>query len=317
MPFGVRVTGDGVAGWVLTILLQRAGLRVELVPTPKRILPTLLLPANAVQLFRNVLAVPDFLSGLPQVTQRMVRWGDGATQTFEHNGYVLGEDLLIAELAKLAAPSVALVQPDFRIQAQGDIPSETPRSAWQVDVELPADFAACVMEAVTEGWLFLLPGTKLLAVGDKPNHLLSQSQLIAPMLLRSGAAKGPFNVAPRLHDVLTGVKELRCGSAAATLDPISGGGTAYALREAILAAAVVRGIAEGGDANSLLAHYEDRVTASWDLHIKQARGYYANVSYGPWWEAQTRLFDKSIATAGLRVPKPIRYRLECDRLIPV
>lgn len=312
MPFGVRVTGDGVAGWVLTILLQRAGLRVELVPTPRKLLPTLLLPASTVQLFRDVLAAPNFLEASPRVTQRLVRWGDGVTQTFEHDGLVVQEEHLLAELAKLASPSIALVQPDFRIQAQGDISSETIRSAWQIDVEVPADFAACAMEAVSEGWLFLLPGTKLLAVGDRPSQLLSQSHLIAPLLLSSGSAKGPFNVAPRLHSELSADKELRCGSAAATLDPISGGGTAYALREAILAAAVVRGIAEGGDALSLLAHYEDRVTASWDLHIKQARGFYANVSLGPWWEVQTRTFKLE-----QRIPKPIRYRLEYDRLIPV
>ncbi len=312
MPFGVRVTGDGVAGLVSTILLQRAGLRVELVPTPRRMLPTLLLPVSTVQLFRDVLSVPDFLAGQPRVTERIVRWGDGATQTFEHDGIVVAEELLLAELAKLAAPTASLVQPDFRIQAQGEIPSESIRSAWQIDITLPPDFASCVMEAVNEGWLFLLPGTKLLAVGDKPAHLLAQSQLIAPMLLSSGAAKGPFNVAPRLHDELTRERELRCGSAAATLDPISGGGTAYALREAILAAAVVRGIAEGGDAPSLLAHYEDRVTSSWDLHIKQARGFYANVSLGPWWEAQARAFKLE-----QRVPKPIRYRLDHDRLLPV
>jgi hypothetical protein len=287
-------------------------LRVELVPTPKRLLPTLLLPASTVQLFRDVLVAPAFLEGLPKVTQRFVRWGDAVTQTFEHDGFVIAEDQLLAELSKLAAPSTTIVQPDFRVQAQGDIPTETIRSAWQIDIEVPADFAACAMEAVNDGWLFLLPSTKLLAVGDKPAHLLAQSQLIAPLLLHSGSAKGPFNVAPRLHECLTGDKELRCGSAAATLDPISGGGTAYALREAILAAAVVRGISEGGDAPSLLAHYEDRVTASWDLHIKQARGFYANVSLGPWWEVHTRSFKLE-----QRIPKPIRYRLDHDRLIPV
>jgi hypothetical protein len=42
-------------------------------------------------------------------------------------------------------------------------------------------------------------------------------------------------------------------------DPIYGDGTAHAVREAILAAAVVRAISAGGDAAEPLRHYEARL----------------------------------------------------------
>ena len=67
---------------------------------------------------------------------------------------------------------------------------------------------------------------------------------------------------------------LACGTAAMAFDPICGDGTAHAIREAILAAAVIRALANGGPADELLAHYEARLTAGFHRHLTLCRQFY-------------------------------------------
>jgi hypothetical protein len=69
-------------------------------------------------------------------------------------------------------------------------------------------------------------------------------------------------------------------------DPLCGDGTAHAVREAILAAAVIRAAARGDDTVQLLAHYEARLTAGFKRHLAHCLQYYASGSGGPWWESE-------------------------------
>jgi flavin-dependent dehydrogenase len=70
-------------------------------------------------------------------------------------------------------------------------------------------------------------------------------------------AEPEFSASPRIPAPLCGPGWLACGSAAMGFDPICGDGTAHAVREAILALAVIR----GGD-HGMPAHYEARLTAA-------------------------------------------------------
>ena len=52
---------------------------------------------------------------------------------------------------------------------------------------------------------------------------------------------------------------LACGTAAMTFDPLCGDGTGNAVRESILAAAVIRAAAAGESSERLIAHYRCRL----------------------------------------------------------
>jgi hypothetical protein len=103
---------------------------------------------------------------------------------------------------------------------------------------------SCWVESLARGWLFLLPVRSrrgvLIGVGPELDELLLESRFIGrqvgSLLARTRAAPGY----PRIADPLCGPGWLACGTAALSFDPICGEGAGDAVREAILATAVLR-----------------------------------------------------------------------------
>ncbi|MFI8104439.1 hypothetical protein [Streptomyces sp. NPDC086023] len=100
----------------------------------------------------------------------------------------------------------------------------------------------------------------------------------APRLHRSPAAPpGPQQPGERACGVLTvGAGALRC-------DPLSGTGTAQALRTGILAAAVVDAAAGGTSADALCAHYTARLRRAFREHLRTCARLYAAAFPGAEW----------------------------------
>jgi flavin-dependent dehydrogenase len=122
---------------------------------------------------------------------------------------------------------------------------------------------------------------------------------------------GEFAAHPRIVDPLGGPGWLCGGTAAVAFDPISGDGTGYAIREAILAAAVMRSEAVPAD---LLAHYRARVVAGFKRHLEACRQFYATGGTGPWWREELARIEDGIRWCG---PEPeFRFRLEGFDLKP-
>src|SRR5205823_7498746 len=123
---------------------------------------------------------------------------------------------------------------------------------------------------------------------------------------------GDFPVAPRIASPLCGPGWLACGSAALAFDPICGDGTAHAIREAILAAAVIRAAAQGEDTESLLAHYRARLTAGFQRHLLLCREFYSSGGPGEWWRSQCAALDRGLewCAGQMRGLPPFRYRLD-------
>src|SRR5258708_10950048 len=99
-------------------------------------------------------------------------------------------------------------------------------------------------------------------------------------------AAGEFPASPRIVSPLCGPEWLACGTAAMAFDPICGDGTANAIREAILASAVVRAAARGEDTGPMLSHYETRLTIGFQRHLALCRDFYRTGHSGEWWEAE-------------------------------
>ena len=94
-------------------------------------------------------------------------------------------------------------------------------------------------------------------------------------------------------------------------DPICGDGSAHAVREAILASAVIKAAARGGDVARLLAHYENRLTAAFLRHLMHCVEYYAAVP-GDWWQKEAAATKEGIEWCSGRLggdPK-FQYRLD-------
>jgi hypothetical protein len=338
------VRGTGLAAHCCLKLLADAGIaaRQEAEVRPAR--PALLMSEPALALVRDCLGRPELLADHPRVRRRIVAWGGKDPVAVDHDAIVLTTGALEEALT---APHVtpgstrgpASSEPTKNSgtpgQARGDdtftlhIDPPFPAPAAQIFGKRPAhalpvrllhaeDREACWIEAVEDGWLFLLPSGGdtgwLLCVGDS---LLDQSRHIAPRIEATGPASGAFETAPRFLEALTGTDWLACGPGAIAFDPICGDGSAQAVREAILAVAVVTGISEGHDAAPLLAHYQAMLLAAMRRHLRLCGDFYASGGQGPWWRDQFAALREGFDWCTSRLatyPEPA-YELHGFRLV--
>jgi hypothetical protein len=325
----VAIRGDGVAAYCCAHLLHDAGFRVALERHDRPRVPAIMLSDAAVALIRDVFARPSLFFGLPRIEQRCVVWGNSASPaSLPHSAVVVSENFLLESLQGDFTRDVD-GSSDFTIYTSRPTPpvaleqrfGSQRASAAQVALRDRADLSACWIESLEEGWLFLIPNatesTWLLAVGASPEALLEQSRAIAPRVSLLASRSGEFSTCPRILSPLCGDRWLACGTVALGFDPICGDGTAHAIREAVLASAVIRAIAGGGDAPSLFSHYETLLTAGMRRHLALCAGFYRTGGSGPWWQAEAESLEEghrwcTSKLAGVAQP---RYQLKGFELI--
>jgi len=322
----VGIRGSGIAATTCAHLLNGAGLRVASEAAHRAPVPTILLSDPALALLRDIFGQSGLFADSPRIKRRVVAWG-GAPVVVPHGAALASEDAVQAALAR--DETVATGDPgDFTIHAAPPMPLGEMRVfgdrnavATKVQLRDPACSQEGRVEAVSDGWLFLVPAGAgegwLLGVGGTLDDLLAQSGLIAPVVDAIGAVSMPFLAAPRLHLPLCGDDWLACGTAALGFDPICGDGTAQSVREAILASAVLIGIAEGGDAAALLTHYQSMLIAAMRRHLLLCAQFYASGGTGDWWRAQhDALMDGHRWCTGLlaKIPEPA-FVLDGIRLV--
>ena len=314
VSMNIGVQGDGVAAYCSALLLRQAGYRVSLRRTDRPRLPVIMLNDAALALIRDIFNRPDAFCDAPRIRKRIVAWekppaGDEhrTPVVLDHSAVVVSEQSLLAILGQglEIGDGEEIADGGWTIFAAGPLPEAvTARrfgsriaSAVHVDLLERCDSTACWIESLENGWLFLIPDTPqagwLLAVGGAAESLLDQSQVIAPVIAKSSSA-GEFPAYPRIVSPLCGPGWLACGTAAMAFDPICGDGTANAVREAILAAAVVRAIAEGGNERELLSHYESRLTAGFRRHLALCREFYRTGYGGPWWDEELQSLERGL-----------------------
>lgn len=168
------------------------------------------------------------------------------------------------------------------------------------------------IETVANAWVFLVP------LGDrrallqvmvpsllvKPvqvlSHILEQTQTIKHQIFTLIGSSAVFSAFPQILKSLSGQVGLSgstwiaVGDAAFCADPISGDGTGYAIRGAILATSVLDGIAcsvvDYGDG---LCHYTLRLRQAFAAHLKTCISYYAVGFSSLSWKAEIDLMQKA------------------------
>lgn len=324
----VAIQGEGLAANCCARLLSRAGVATRRTNRPRRPVPAILLSDAALALLRGVLGQPQLFGDRPRIRRRVVSWGAGAEPvSLPHGAVVVSEGDLDAALAQPASPAPD-GREDITIHAAPPFPSGDLRrfgsrrtATLEVGLRNAADRDACWVEALADGWLFLTPSENdtawLLAVGDPVADLLAQSRLIGPRIVAEGEPSSEFDTSPRMLSTLRGDHWLACGSAALAFDPICGDGTAQAMREAILASAVITAVREGGDRDALMGHYESMLIAAMRRHLRLCAQFYSTGGQGGWWQAQMAGLAEGYdwCTGRLaRTPEP-RFELHGFRLV--
>jgi hypothetical protein len=151
----------------------------------------------------------------------------------------------------------------------------------------------------------------LLAIGAPTEELLGRSQVIAKQVEATGAGAFQFPAYPRIHMPLTGNDWIACGTAALGFDPIGGEGVGNAVRQAVLASAVIRAILRGGDPVALMSHYSARLIGGFFRHVESCISFYSSGGSNAWWRSQLADLQQGIEwtrSAAMDLPAP-RYRL--------
>lgn len=288
---------------------------------------------TAQRLLGDIFPGAQLFKGLPHISKRVVKWGQQReASALPHAAVVVSEQTLLSRIAPLL-PSVRWTEgetPDWTIFSSRPLPEPSQdihfgsRMAIASAVKLKPGFdgEASWVESLPHGWLFMLPneeGGWLLSVGEGAETLLAESSLLAPQILSVNSDARSFPCHPRVAEPLCGPDWLACGSAALGFDPLCGDGSGYAAREAILASAVVRAVAQGSGREGLLAHYRARLLAGFEKHLEVCAEFYRSGHCGPWWDEQKSATERGLAwcreqLSGFGV---FQYRLSGFSLEPV
>jgi len=330
----IFISGDGVAACSCAYLLKQAGFRVAVSRGERPRLPAILLSDAALGLIQGVFGDLSFDHSHP-IQSRVVAWGpESQVVTVDHSARVVSEQGLLAKLW-------SRVDVDPEGEADWTIFSSRPlppgaieqrfgtrtASVVQVTLKDKSDSRACWIESLEGGWLFLIPnapGTALvLSVGDPAESLLDQSRIIGKQIAKRGEAAGEFPAYPRIISSLCGSSLcgegwLACGTAAMAFDPLCGDGTSHAVREAILAAAVIQAAANGENPAELRSHYETRLLAGFGRHLALCSQFYKTGHHGPWWDRELKSLDEGMAWCGQQLGnrRDFRYQLNGFELQP-
>lgn len=326
----VSIRGDGVAGRCCASLLSRAGIPVTVNATNRPRLPAIMLSDPAQTLIADIFELERPFDDLPRIKKRIVTWGGNAAPVvLDHSAVVVSEEELLRRLGGVSG-AIEIAHPPWTIFAAKPLPPDVeehafgPRMAAAIPVQLARDAEpeACWMESLDAGWLFLItsaPGAGwLLAVGEQPAELIQRSNSVRRVIASAASPVAQFPASPRILAPLAGDAWIACGTAAMAFDPICGDGTAHAVREGILASAVIKAALRGGDIGQLLAHYQNRLTAAFLRHLLHVVEFYAPIR-GDWWAAQAGAARRGIEWCSERLGSDpaFRYRLNGLELEPM
>ncbi len=323
----VLVRGDGLATAACSSLLERAGWEVfhDLVVRPK--LPVVLLNAASQNLMRDVFQLPAMLEGLHPIHKRIVRWGkNAATLTIPHEALAVSEQTL---LDRIGIPVRAGGSAPYHIHAMKPLPVHNgeavfgTRRAEAVAISLRANAEphACWVESVPGGWLFAVSVSEtqawMLAVGNQSEALLEQSVAVSAIVHSLATERLSFAAYPRIADPLIGPNWLACGGAAMSFDPLCGEGTGHALREAILATAILKAHVSGQDWGPLQSLYEQRLHGGFRRHLELCHQLYASGGNSEWWLTELASVETGLRRIDRGPHWAPSYRLEGFELVPL
>jgi hypothetical protein len=333
----VVIEGDGIAAVCCARLLSDAGILCIVDRTPRPKLAAVLLGEQSQYLLRDLFPADelgDIFAGFPRIRRRIVRWGaPGPPLNLAHHGVVVSEEELLRRLW-LRVPNHrghTAAEGAWRIfSSRGSAPTLAElicghRQAQISRVQLrdDAEPESCWTESVSNGWLFLLSLGKaeanLICVAEDVDRALGESTLIRNRIHRRSTVSAKAMASPRILQPLASETWLACGTAALSFDPLCGEGTGNAVREAYLAAAVVRAAIDGGNSANLTYHYQTRLTQGFLRHLQICHTFYSSGGVDSFWMSETEAINeglRKVETMLGKVSTP-QYSLQDRTLVPV
>ncbi len=95
-----------------------------------------------------------------------------------------------------------------------------------------------------------------------------------------------------------------------SFDPLCGEGTGHALREAILASAILKAHARGIDWTALQSLYEQRLQGGMRRHLQQCHQLYSSGGESEWWLTELASVEKGLQRIARDPERTPALRLE-------
>ena len=326
----VHIEGEGVAAACCAQLFSESGQPFSCSPVVRPRLGAVLLSKQTMALLAGIFPSSDLISVCHPIHKRIVAWGPAAAPiTVAHSAFVIAEDDLLTRLwGQVSRP--AQTEGDtvgWRFLSSGaQQRSFGTRTATVVCAVLKqhTDEAACWIESLDSGWLFLLPrgdrAATVICVGATPVVLLDQSRVIADVVDTWAGPAAEFPGYPRIAIPLCGDGWLTCGSGALAFDPLCGEGTGNAARQAYLATALVGAAGAGEPVEDLLAHYISRQMQALLRHLQICLSFYESGGSTAFWQSEAAMLEQGMEWAWrvLREQaRPPTHRLVGRKLEPI
>jgi 2-polyprenyl-6-methoxyphenol hydroxylase-like FAD-dependent oxidoreductase len=326
-----RIVGTGVAGLTCAQLLCSRGWEIELTVMPSGPAPPLVLNELTAALLVDLWGdLGELFATAYRLTARRVRWGPHAEErTIPGAALAVRGERLVVTLLELvrthhgnavrfsspAAPASSSEPfPEWVIEAGGRqlATGQRPRRSYGRRCVISAEAAlgrttttACV-ESLNEGWVHVAPLDSMRALVQAMIAVpprTAPTAMLQELLATTRAAKNVideflspavvFPAAPALREPVCEPGWMAVGDAALLFDPLSGSGTGHALRGAILASAVVHGIASGLPVDRCLAHYTCRLRRAAVDHLTHCIRFYAAACSSPEWKTEIELMEQA------------------------
>lgn len=336
MSGSVTVLGAGVGSLTAASLLSRSGWSVELREVPRSPPPAVVLNELTQALLGDLFG-PDVLAGGYPLDERRVRWGHGAEEACvpTHSVALDGAVLLGRLRAQVAGDTSPINRADWLIHGTGrggagGWPRRTfgRRAVLQAEVRLArTDCRSSWIETVADGWVHLAPiGLDMGVVqamvprapADAAQTLERMTAAAVGISREVGEWRGGVSVfaaAPSVAVPACGPGRISVAEAAISIDPLSGSGTAWAVRGGILAAAVLDAIASGLPEDECLGHYSDRLDVAVGEHVDHCLRVYSSAFSTPEWDRELDLMAEGRREhQRSRSPAALTYRLNRFRL---
>jgi flavin-dependent dehydrogenase len=184
------------------------------------------------------------------------------------------------------------------------------------------------LETIDEGWVFLAPleGDKgvlqlMLPVNQHqscyfPLDYIKNTKTIKFQVSHPIGYVSAFEACPRITEPLCGSNWIAVGDAAASFDPLSGEGIGYAIREAILATAIIKGISSGLSEDGCLRHYSRRLHNTFSNHLKECYSYYSKAFHSKAWNEEIECMSE-LPSSIFSSNNALNYRIHGFDLEPV
>ena len=218
-----------------------------------------------------------------------------------------------------------------------DLPRESTRLnfgervtlACEVALVTRADSGACWIENTPDGWVFLAPLSDRCAllqatVAVPPQSgpealtaLVEGTRYISQLVNSMETEVVLYSTAPTINRPCGGHGWLSVGAAAFHVDPLCGDGTGHSFRSGLLAAGVIRAVADGQQEDLVLTHFNERLRVTFAAHLSACREFYAKASFSTGWADEIEAIQTGADGMSSLSDASLPFHFENLHLIPI